>query len=80
MTPALTSTVTNARTVCRNVLLARELGNDRGDIVTPDYMEKVAHSLCQALPSLTFRVVSNNELLAQGYLMVAGADTGVSDG
>lgn len=61
----------DAVNVAESVLLAREVGNDRADVVNPQYMEDVARALVAAHPDvLSIRVLQNDELLANGFNLI----------
>ncbi|KAF0707892.1 Aste57867_6508 [Aphanomyces stellatus] len=57
--------------VADETIFARNLGNERSDIVDPAFMEEIARQSAAALPGLSVRVLQNEDLIAEGLHMMA---------
>lgn len=62
--------IAEQRIIAEETLLARDLGNDRSDVVTPAFMEQMARQAVADLPGLTINVLQQPDLLAQGLHML----------
>lgn len=68
---SLATVATNSQILGESVLLARELGNDRSAVVTPQYLEDIARRLVEANPEvMKIRVLKKAELLANGFNLI----------
>jgi leucyl aminopeptidase len=65
----LQEVVVKASNVAMGTVLARELANDRADVVTPEYMEKIALDLSRT-HQLKFNVLQQPELIEKGYHLI----------
>uniref|UniRef100_K3WRU4 Cytosol aminopeptidase domain-containing protein n=1 Tax=Globisporangium ultimum (strain ATCC 200006 / CBS 805.95 / DAOM BR144) TaxID=431595 RepID=K3WRU4_GLOUD len=69
--------VTEQITLGEETIFARNLGNERSDVVDPAFMEKVARASAD-LPNMSFRVLQRDDLEAEGmdmFLSVGQAAT-----
>ncbi|ETV92497.1 hypothetical protein, variant [Aphanomyces invadans] len=57
--------------VAEETLFARNLGNERSDVVTPAFVEAVAIESAKTLPNLRVTVLQDDELRAKGLNMMA---------
>ncbi|KDO27530.1 hypothetical protein SPRG_06797 [Saprolegnia parasitica CBS 223.65] len=56
--------------VAEETLLARNLGNERSDIVDPAFVEEIARASASELPNLTVKVLQDADLRAEGMNMM----------
>ncbi|OQS04780.1 cytosol aminopeptidase [Thraustotheca clavata] len=56
--------------VAEETILARNLGNERSDIVNPEFVEEIARASVD-IPNLSVRVLQESELRAEGLNMMA---------
>lgn len=66
-----TAAANNAAAVAESVILARELGNDRSDVVNPQFLEDIARKLVGTHSDvMKIRVLDEAELLRQGFNLI----------
>lgn len=71
--------ITTANKVTTGTILAREVANDRADVVNPAYMEARAADLAKA-HGLQMTVLQHDELLKQGYNLISAVGQGATVG
>ncbi|EQC29268.1 hypothetical protein SDRG_12936 [Saprolegnia diclina VS20] len=57
--------------VAEETLMARNLGNERSDVVDPAFVEEIARASAAELPNLTVKVLQDADLRAEGMNMMA---------
>ena len=65
------SAVEEQKIVAEETLRARDLGNDRSDVVNPAYMEEMAQQAVNEIPGLSMKVLQEQELKDLGLNMMA---------
>ena len=75
----LQSSITQAQTIAESVVMARELVNDRGDVITPSALEAFAVELGRA-NGLTVRVVKGEQLTEEGLTLISAVGQGSKEG
>jgi len=60
-----------AISVAESVIFSREIGNDRSDVVNPQYMEDLARKFAETHSDVVkIRVLQQDELIAQGFNLI----------
>jgi len=68
----------DAALAARSTIVAREMGQERGDIVTPSFMEELTRMVAEK-NGIKMSVVSHTELLNSGYHLLEAVGRGATD-